>query len=105
VVGQAAWWDKEYLGPYTRSYAIVIAAYLEKRLSVREFSQIYMQLFKTDNRESRLRQEDRRALERLFFDLDDFVDDPRLRNQLEGDIDEDELRSRAATTLKMLRAS
>lgn len=75
-----------------RKYRSLISHYLDGELSAAEFSNQYLDEFKTE--EAGLSEQTFRTLQRLFGEADAYCPDPNLRDD-EWDIDEEALREAA----------
>lgn len=89
-------------------YCELIARYLAGEISAPVFQADYFAMFKGET--SHLNAESFRHLDRLFGDLDAFVADPALLDELRGQmpdfyLDEAGLRERVAATYEQLCAS
>ncbi|MGK5441388.1 colicin immunity domain-containing protein [Micromonospora sp. URMC 105] len=94
-----AWWEATGLSPSVYAHLAVIRAFVDGRLTAREFEVAYLNLFKHDpNLHDKAVM---RPLEWLFFEVDEFVADPDLRARAGGS-DEETLRRVAAETLARL---
>ncbi|HYE31794.1 MAG TPA: colicin immunity domain-containing protein [Methylomirabilota bacterium] len=72
-------------------YFSLIEAYIARQITATQFEKEYLAIFKADNR--RLPETVFNVLNRLFSDVDDFVENPELRSA--GDLDELLLLARA----------
>ncbi len=88
------------MSPAARPYTEMIRAFLDGRMSPREFSAAYFARFQDET--DPFTEPEFQTLDRLFADLDAYCDDPDLRD--EGDIDEDELRECSRRALDKLSA-
>jgi Bacterial self-protective colicin-like immunity len=93
------WWEREKWSVDLVQYVILIRAFLENRLTGREFQLLYLSLFKSDSRHRPNEIFD--ILDALFADVDDYCYDDELR-QRAGGIDESQLRERAGSAEKRL---
>ncbi|TWJ24392.1 colicin immunity domain-containing protein [Micromonospora endolithica] len=91
-----AWWEATPVSPTVYAHLAAIRAFVDGRLTAREFEVIYLNIFKYDPHPH----EDSVAmpLERLFAEVDAFVADPALRAEVGGS-DEETLRQVARETL------
>lgn len=93
------WWEATGHSPSVYPHLAVIRAFVDGRLTGREFEVAYLNLFKYDphpHDEAVMR-----PLEWLFLEVDEFVADPDLRARVGGS-DEETLRRVAAETLARL---
>ena len=87
--------------PRILPYAILLSAFTERRITAREFEQLYMAIFKNDPTEwGRLVFD---VLDGLFGDVDEYCSDPVLRTEV-GGMDDEELRVSAESALVRLSA-
>ena len=80
-------------------YRDLIADFVGGRVSAQNFESAYLQVFKTDKDQVPSREFD--VLEKLFFAIDDYIADPKLREKV-GGLDAEELRTRAEQTYSVL---
>jgi hypothetical protein len=88
-------------GPELRPYRELIGAFVRGDLSVAAFESQFLQCYLHDDTEWAPAEFD--LLDGLFADVDEFVDDPRLRAEV-GGLDAETLRQRAADALTKLNA-
>ncbi|GGF98993.1 hypothetical protein GCM10007304_11130 [Rhodococcoides trifolii] len=81
------------------SYREIIGSFVSGSTSASEFEAAYLRHFKDDRTQVSGSEYD--TLERLFFDVDDYVEDPGLRDGPK-DIGPDELRARARRAFDVL---
>jgi hypothetical protein len=82
-------------------YVILLSAFTERRITAREFEQLYMAIFKNDpNKWEPLVFG---ILDSLFGDVDEYCSDPVLRAEV-GGMDDEELRVSAEAALVRLSA-
>jgi hypothetical protein len=79
-------------------YTILIRAFLDGTIDGPTFESRYLELFKSDP--TRRPEPIFAALDRLFAAVDCYVSAPELRDP--GDLDEEQLRAKAAETLRKL---
>lgn len=84
----------------TDKYVTLIRQFLDHRMSAEDFERRYLDLFK--NETAGMTVTEFSQLDRLFSAVDAFCPDPSLRS--EGDLDEDQLREAAQSTLTALMA-
>lgn len=89
--------EKENLAKL-KDYRALINEYLSDKISVLDFEQRYLEMFKQD--ETLWTGEEFAVLNDLFSDLDAFCYDSAIRDS--DDLDEPQLRSRAEMALKKL---
>lgn len=82
-----------------KKYRDLIFRFVGHGISADEFEPAYLKLFKHDR--DQLSGAEFNTLEKLFFAVDDYVADPRLRQAVDG-LDEEQLRDRARDTYRML---
>jgi hypothetical protein len=68
-------------------YRDLISDFVSGRLSAQDFESTYLRMFKSDNDQVPGHEFD--LLEKLFFAIDDYVDDPELRVKVSGLSDDD----------------
>jgi hypothetical protein len=81
------------------NYTMLIREFIEARITAKDFERRYLDVFKADNSSRPGRQF--MILDRLFADVDAFVGDAQVVDR-RFEIDEVELRARAASALKEL---
>jgi len=84
----------------TDKYVTLIRRFLDHRMSAEDFERQYLNLFKNETAWMTIAEFS--PLERLFIAVDAFCPDPTLRS--EDDLDEDQLREAAQSTLTALIA-
>ncbi|WP_369744485.1 colicin immunity domain-containing protein [Paenarthrobacter sp. AMU7] len=89
------WWDWD---PNVAPYAVLLQLLARNRISADEFEVLFLPVYKNDS--TKWPQETYRVLDQLFYAVDDYNRDPLLRD---NDVDENELRSRAAQSFSELR--
>lgn len=82
-----------------RQYSELIAAFIQKKISADDFETEYIRTFTNDK--IQVPGSEFIILEKLFFDVDDYVSDPMLRDSPE-DLSGEQLRERAAATYSKL---
>lgn len=82
----------------TEKYVTLIRRFLDRRMNVEDFERQYLKLFKNETAGMTIAEFS--PLERLFTAVDAFCPDPSLRS--EDDLDEDQLRAAAQSTLAAL---
>lgn len=87
--------------PRILPYVILLSAFTERRITAREFEQLYMAIFKNDPNE--WESPVFGVLDSLFGDVDEYCSDPVLRAEV-GGIDDEELRVSAEAALVRLGA-
>lgn len=96
------WWEQENLAPDLTQYAVLMRAFLEKRLTGPEFELLYLSLFKSDDK---IRPRDIfDILDTLFGDIDDYCPDEDLRKHT-GGIDERTFREHVRSAEERLRSA
>lgn len=80
-------------------YEPIIRAFITGTSKADDFERDYLLYFKNDSHQVGGPEFD--VLDELFADIDDYVADPRLREEVSG-IDEEELRARAREAYKKL---
>jgi self-protective colicin-like immunity protein len=80
-------------------YRDLIADFADGRISAQDFESAYLQVFKTDH--DKVFGHEFNVLEELFFAVDDYVEDPELRQKV-GGLNDEELRARAEATYSLL---
>ncbi|SPM37733.1 hypothetical protein MRAB57_5582 [Mycobacterium rhizamassiliense] len=83
----------------TEKYKDLISRFINRRISAEEFESAYLVLFKNDN--DQVSGTEFNTLEKLFFAIDDYVADPKLRKAVHG-LDGEQLRASARDTYQML---
>ncbi|MGU3435105.1 colicin immunity domain-containing protein [Actinomycetes bacterium M1A6_2h] len=95
-----AWWGNgDVVATVTENHAEVISAFIAGSISASEFEADYIRVFTTDKSHSSAREFT--LIENLFFAVDDYVEDPVLREAVSG-IGPNELRRRAQETFDAL---
>jgi hypothetical protein len=84
----------------TDKYITLIRQFLDHRMSAEDFERQYLRLFKNETAGMTIAEFS--PLDRLFTAVDAFCPDPSLRS--EDDLDEDQLREAAQSTLTALTA-
>lgn len=82
-----------------RQYRELIEAFVQEKISADDFETDYIRTFTNDK--SQVPGSEFTVLEKLFFDVDDYVSDPVLRDSPE-DLSGEQLRERAAATYSKL---
>ncbi|MBX5333260.1 hypothetical protein HQO90_19890 [Rhodococcus fascians] len=80
-------------------YRELIGKFVQERISADDFETDFIRTFTND--ESQVPGSEFIVLEKLFFDVDDYVSDPALRDSPE-DLSGEQLRERAAATYSTL---
>jgi len=80
-------------------YRELIARFVKENISADDFEEEYIRTFTNDK--SQVPGSEFIVLEKLFFDVDDYVSDPLLRDSPE-DLSGEQLRERAAATYSKL---
>lgn len=82
-----------------RQYRELIEAFVQEKISADDFETDYIRTFTNDK--CQVPGSEFTVLEKLFFDVDDYVSDPELRDSPE-DLSGEQLRERAAATYSKL---
>jgi Bacterial self-protective colicin-like immunity len=96
-----SWWEHEKWPSDLVPYAILIRAFLEERLTSREFRALFFALFKSDEKSRPQAIFD--ILDGLFADIDSYVYDHDLRRRI-GGLNEQQLRERVREAENRLAA-
>jgi self-protective colicin-like immunity protein len=80
---------RDVVKPYLR----IIDLFVDGQISADQFEEQYLKIFKSEK--SIVGGDEFRLLERLFFDVDDYVSSSELRKDV-GGLDAEQLRARAA---------
>ena len=91
--------DKTTVERMTEKYRDLIFRFANRKIPVEEFEAAYLRLFKHDK--DQVSGPEFNTLEKLFFAVDDYVADPRLRQAVRG-LDEEQLRDCARDTYRRL---
>lgn len=87
--------------PRVLPYVILLSAFIERRITAKEFEQLYMAIFKNDP--SKWEPPVFDVLDSLFGDVDEYCSDPVLRVEV-GGMDDEELLVSAESALARLGA-
>lgn len=99
-MGDGRWWEPTWPGTMA-AYAVVLRAFIERRLSGVEFETAFLSMFKRD--ETTYPEAQFGALDRLFAQVDDYCFDDELRREV-GGLDEQGLREAACRAFDRLEA-
>lgn len=88
--------DKSRIQPYVR----LIESFANDQIDGEQFEKSFLEMFKNDS--SQFNEQEYEILNGLFYDVEDFVADPAIRD--EGDLDEQQLKTKSEVHLKKLRA-
>ncbi|HEY0226016.1 MAG TPA: colicin immunity domain-containing protein [Mycobacterium sp.] len=91
--------DKATVERMTGKYRDLIFKFVNRQISAEEFESAYLRLFKHDK--DQVSGPEFNTLEKLFFAVDDYVADARLRQAVRG-LDEEQLRDYAHNTYRSL---
>lgn len=91
--------DKTTVARMTEKYKALISRFVDRQISAEEFESAYLKLFKNDK--DQVSGTEFNTLEKLFFAIDDYVADPKLRQAVRG-LDEEQLRESARDTYQRL---
>jgi hypothetical protein len=85
---------------YIQPYIDLVESFINGQISARQFEKSFLEKFK--NNSSQFDETEYKILNNVFYDVEDFCADPTIRG--EGDLDEQQLKTKSKKHLEELRS-